>query len=305
MIPVLTQMSALILCGVGWRLFKPAGLAADQVRFVLTNVVYYLMLPALVLSVMWNASLGIESLKISFLASAAVLFAIAVTWFIFRRWNMAGGQIGALIIAASFPNITYLGLPVLEQTFGGWARSIAIQFDLFACTPLLLTVGVLIARHYGDNGNRKGGIFLSLLKVPPLWAGLFAVTMNVQGIPQPDWLGGFLELLSPGVVPLMLISLGMGLRLDSLHWQNMPRILPVVLVQLILMPLFGWALAVPLGLTGDVLVASVLETAMPSMVLGLVLCDRYKLDTSLYAMAVTVTTGLSLFTLPLCFDLLK
>jgi len=248
MVSVLTQMSALILCGVGWRLFKPAGLAADQVRLALTNVVYYLMLPALVLSVMWDASLGLQSLKISFLASAAVLFAIAVTWLIFRRWNMASGQVGALIIAASFPNITYLGLPVLEQTFGGWARSVAIQFDLFACTPLLLTVGVLIARHYGSGG--KGGIFRSLLKVPPLWAGLFAVTMNLQGVPQPQWVNGFLELLSPGVVPLMLISLGMGLRLDSLHWRNLPKVLPVILVQLILMPLFGWALAMPLGLSG-------------------------------------------------------
>ncbi len=303
MISVLTQMSALILCGIGWRLFRPAGLAADQARLVLTNVVYYLMLPALVLSVMWNASLGLESLKISFLASASVMAAIAVTWAIFRGWNIAGSQLGALIIAASFPNITYLGLPVLEQTFGSWARSVAIQFDLFACTPLLLTVGVMIARHYGSGG--KGGILLSLLKVPPLWAGVFAVTMNIQGIPQPDWLSGFFKLLSPGVVPLMLIALGMGLRLDSLHWRNLPKVLPVILVQLILMPLFGWALAIPLGLTGDLLAASVLETAMPSMVLGLVLCDRYKLDGSLYAMAVTITTGLSLFTLPLCYELLQ
>lgn len=302
MISVLIQMTALILCGVGWRLFRPSGLGADQARLVLTNVVYYLMLPALILSVMWDASLGIESLKISFLASATVLFAIAITWLVLRRWAIEKSQLGALIIAASFPNITYLGLPILEQTFGGWARSIAIQFDLFACTPLLLTVGVLIARHYGSG--EKGEIFFSLLKVPPLWAGLFAVTMNVQGIPQPDWLGGFLGLLSPSVVPLMLIALGMGLRIDSLHWRTLPKVLPVILVQLILMPLFGWALAVPLGISGELLVASVLETAMPSMVLGLVLCDRYKLDGALYAMAVTVTTCLSLFTLPFCYELL-
>jgi predicted permease len=37
---------------------------------------------------------------------------------------------------------------------------------------------------------------------------------------------------------------------------------------------------------------------MPSMVLGIVFCDRYGLDTALYAAAVTVTTALSLITLP-------
>ena len=35
-----------------------------------------------------------------------------------------------MILAAGFPNVTYLGLPVLEQTFGSWARSVVIQIDL-------------------------------------------------------------------------------------------------------------------------------------------------------------------------------
>jgi hypothetical protein len=49
----------------------------------------------------------------------------------------------------------------------------------------------------------------------------------------------------------------------------------------------------------------VLEAAMPSMVLGIVLCDRYRLDSSLYAMTVTVSTALSIVTLPMWFKLLQ
>ncbi|MDP3933394.1 MAG: AEC family transporter, partial [Methylococcaceae bacterium] len=56
--------------------------------------------------------------------------------------------------------------------------------------------------------------------------------------------------------------------------------------------------------TGDYRAAAVLDIAMPSMVLGIVFCDRYYLDSSLYAMAVTVTTALSLITLPLWHSLL-
>jgi predicted permease len=37
------------------------------------------------------------------------------------------------------------------------------------------------------------------------------------------------------------------------------------------------------------------------MVLGIVFCDRYDLDVSLYATTVTVTTVLSLLTLPLWY----
>jgi len=50
--------------------------------------------------------------------------------------------------------------------------------------------------------------------------------------------------------------------------------------------------------------AALLDMAMPSMVLGVVLCDRYRLDSSLYAAAVTVTTGLSLLSLPFWFGVL-
>ena len=46
-----------------------------------------------------------------------------------------------------------------------------------------------------------------------------------------------------------------------------------------------------LGMEGPLRTAVVLEAAMPSMVLGLVLCDRFGLDTHLYAEIVVLTTG--------------
>ena len=59
-----------------------------------------------------------------------------------------------------------------------------------------------------------------------------------------------------------------------------------------------------IGLSGDLRAAVVIEAAMPSMVLGIVLCDRFKLDVGLYATAVTVTTALSIVALPVWFHLL-
>jgi malate permease and related proteins len=43
----------------------------------------------------------------------------------------------------------------------------------------------------------------------------------------------------------------------------------------------------------------ILEAAMPSMVLGIVLADRFRLDSHIYAMAVTISTAFSLVTLPM------
>lgn len=81
--------------------------------------------------------------------------------------------------------------------------------------------------------------------------------------------------------------------------------MPVVLVKLLIMPLFALAIALYLNMEGDFLTASILEIAMPSMMFGIVLCDRYQLDSGLYAMTVTVTTVLSLVSIPLWYNFLQ
>lgn len=300
MIQVLLQMAALIACGILWRFIKPPGMDADTARRVITGLVYTLLLPALVLVVLWQTSLGLDTVKIAAVAAGGVLAALLATWLIFRAATVPKSIVGALFLAAAFPNVTYLGLPVLEKTFGPWARSIAIQYDLFACTPLLLTAGILIARLHG-NSNERDNPFFALLKVPPLWAALAAVILNLLDIPLPQGLQGFLQTLANGVVPLMLIALGMALSWDSRQLQRLPLVVPVLVIQLFLMPLVAWGLAALLGLHGELRTAVVLEAAMPSMVLGVVLCDRYGLDTGLYATVVTASTALSLLTLPLWF----
>ena len=297
---VLPQMAALIVCGVLLRFFKPSGMDPDSVRRVITGLVYILLLPALVLSVLWKTHLGLETFEIALVAATGVLGALLVIHLVFRNSSASNSVVGTLFLAAAFPNATYLGLPVLEKTFGPWARSIAIQYDLFACTPLLLTVGILIARRYGSAGNGEHPL-LALLKVPPLWAAVTAVILNSSGIPLSAGLEGFLQTLANGVVPLMLIALGMALRWETRQLGHLPLVLLVLVIQLAAMPLLAWGLTSLLGLTGDLRTAVVLEAAMPCMVLGVVLCDRYGLDTGLYATTVTLSTAISFFTLPLWF----
>ncbi len=301
---VLIQMAALIACGVAWRFLMPRDMDIAVARRVLTGLVYNLLLPALVLIVLWKAPLGWDALRIALVAALAVLAALALTWWGYRRFGTPKAMAGALILAAAFPNATYLGLPVLEKTFGPWARSVAIQYDLFACTPLLLTVGIMVARLHGsaDEADRP---FLALVKVPPLWAALTAVILNLGGVAFPSGLEAFLQTLANGVVPLMLIALGMALTLDLQQFRRLPVLAPALAVQLLLMPLIAWAAGYVIGLEGDRLTATVLEAAMPCMVLGVVLCDRYGLDTGLYATTVTLSTALSLLTLPLWYAWLQ
>jgi predicted permease len=310
---VLIQMAVLIACGSMWRLFQPGELGVDTERKALANLVYYLLLPALVLQVLWGASLGLDTARISLVASAAVLVGMALGYTVCLVLKVNKAITGALILAAAFPNATYLGLPVLDATLGHWSRSIAIQYDLFACTPLLLTLGVLVARHYSTNNNTENeknplvslsnrNAVLEVLKVPAVWAAIVAMSLNLGSVSSPRILNDVLGLLATGVVPLMLIALGMSLRWNFSWLNDLQIILPVVLIQLLIVPVAAWFIAQGVGINDELLMAVVLEAAMPSMVLGIVFCDRYGLDISIYAATVTLSTLFSLFTLPLWFN---
>lgn len=303
MYEVIGQTALLILCGVLWRFFTPQGLSADVLRNSLTTLVYVLLLPALVLAVLWRTNLSLDSFRIALLAMLGVAVGAGMAWLWFRRKRPAATALGALLLAAAFPNATYMGLPVLEASLGPWARAVAIQYDLFACTPLLLSFGIILAQHYGGSGERVHPV-RNLLRVPPLWAAIAGVALNLMHVPLPSLLGGVMDMLAAGVVPLMLFSLGLGLRWSEGWGERVAMVVPVVLIQLLITPLIVLGASELSGVGGQVQIAVVLEAAMPSMVLGIVLCDRYSLDSGLYAMAVTLSTALSIITLPLWFSLL-
>lgn len=304
MYEVIGQASILILFGVLWRIFTPQGLDADTLRNSLTTLVYVLLLPALVLVVLWRASLSLDALRVALLAMLGIGVGMGAAWLWYRFKRPAGAAMGALLLAAAFPNATYMGLPVLEASLGSWARAVAIQYDLFACTPLLLSAGVMMAQHYGGVENRAHPL-RNLMRVPPLWAAILGVILNLAGVPLPTLFGGVMDMLAAGVVPLMLFSLGLGLRWGGGWGERLSLVMPVVFIQLLLTPLLVWGASEITGLGSAVRTAVVLEAAMPSMVLGIVLCDRYRLDSSLYAMAVTLSTALSMLTLPMWFALLE
>ena len=302
MLNTLIQMSALIVAGALWRVLSPGKSSADQLRLALADLVYYLLLPALVLQVLWQAPIGIDSLRLSLVALSGTIITMLLSWLVCRSCQMERAVTGAVILAASFANVTYMGLAVMESVFGTWARSVAIQYDLFANTPLLFTVGVILAQRFGQAATEKQQILKSLLRIPPLWAALVAVVLNLFAVPMPAQLDAILSLLGSGVILLMLLALGMSLRWETLQISRLPPVTVIVVFQLLLMPMIVAFLSTMAGLSGEFRTAVIIEAAMPSMVLGIMLCDRYGLNTAVYAAGVTMSTAVSLITLPLWYE---
>lgn len=300
MFTVLLQMALLVAFGTLWQQLAPRHIPALAHRRALTDLVFYILLPAMVLDVIWRAPVNHTSMKISLVAMSGLACAAIAMWLVLRVLPTTQAQKGSLMLAAIFPNVTYLGLPVLDQVLGSWTNSVVLQFDLFACTPVLMTLGILMAHHYGST-ERPVHPLHELMRVPPLWAVAFAIMFNVFDVPQPQIVHGTLSVLSGGVVPLMLIALGMSIRWDSLHLRFIPLLLPVVLISLLWAPTVVFFSSYFFAMPQHVLTAVVLLAAMPTMVFGIVICERYQLDSPLYAAAVTLTTLCSVATLPVWY----
>jgi hypothetical protein len=153
----------------------------------------------------------------------------------------------------------------------------------------------------GSKSSSPHASYLTLLRIPAIWAVFLALILNGLDVPIPALIGDILGLLDRGVVPLMLISLGLSLEWQSSRLKQLPSLIPTILLTLFIIPALVLIFASMVGLDDKTLPPVVLEAAMPSMVLGVVICDRFNLDVGLYATAVSVTTVLSLFTLPLWF----
>ncbi|WP_407276108.1 AEC family transporter [Halothiobacillus sp. DCM-1] len=304
MIGVIAQMAFTIALGLAWRQLPLGGLTADRARPALTTAVYYFFLPALVLSVLWRAPLGIDTGKIALASASGILSSLLLMTLVGRFMRLSRTEFGALLLAASFPNATYLGLPLLSSLYGEAGKPIAIQYDLFAATPILLSLGIYLASRLGTHHETVHPV-RSLLKVPPLWAALIGSGLNLSGLAPPPDVAAFLDRLGSAVVPIMLLALGMSLNLATLgsriHWQ---KIAPALLIQLLWMPLVVWAVVTGTHMTGMAATATVLLGATPSMILGLVICDRFGLDTGLYATAATASTLIAMATLPLWHQVL-
>ena len=305
MYDLLLSFGLIILAGVGFRRLR-LGLDADTLRQAINISVFNIFLPALCIKIVSAASIDIETLLVPATAwittLGGLLFALAVYAVLEKVMHIGPAEKGVLVLGAAFGNVTYLGLPVLTGVYGYEAAKYALFFDLLATTPLLWLVGASLASRYGEG--RRFEIRESLKTIsslPPLW-GIFAgIILRISHIPVPGFVMKTLGMLGDLVVPLMIFTIGLALSFPKVR--HAYAIIPAVIIKLFLLPFIAYMAAVMLGLGGTALASCLVEGAMPTMVLSLLLASRFKLDESLAAFMIVVTTAISIVTLPLAIYL--
>ncbi len=264
-------------------------------------------LPALAFSLVVSADLDRTFAAIPATAALVTLSSGAAMFALYRLLpgcrSIEGPSLGVLVLAGSFGNVTYLGLPVITEMLGNRWGYAAVLYDLLATTPILLTAGAFAAAAYGSGASLTiAGSLKRVITLPPLWAVATGVAVRTAGVPVPQLLVDTCALMGRAVIPVMIFTV--GLALDFRDVKRLPVAVPALVVKLIGAPLLAWWVGSLLGLREEALKAVTIEAAMPVMVLSLVIADEYALDVPLAAACIAASTVALFFTMPLLMGIL-
>jgi hypothetical protein len=304
---VLYSFGLIIAAGYAWRFFDPGGLDRQRVRHVLSVAVLHVFLPALAFGLVATTHADKSFFAVPLTAALVTLSGIAagLAAYTLLPWfrTISRPAVGVMVLSAAFGNVMYLGLPVINEMLGSQFGYVAILYDLLATTPVLLTLGILIAARFGSGKSVSFTDSIKrVLRLPPLWGVALGFGVNLGGVPVPQAVLDASVLMGKAVIPVMIFTV--GLALDFRDIRRLHIAAPALAIKLFLMPVIAWWVGTQLGLTGSALKGVVIEGAMPVMVLSLVIADEFELDVPLAAACIAVSTIALFFTMPLMMKLL-
>lgn len=304
MLATLYKFSFFIGIGIAWRFAKPMQISAGALRKSLLSVLYLVFLPALVLSVLWNARFGANTWKMLVVMLATTGVGLTAAWYYYKDKNISNNVKGAFILAAAFGSIMVIGAPITQAWVSNWTVRTAVYFEAIVLLPILFTAGVILAQKFGEND--RSNIGLNLVKEPIIVAMVLGIALNLAQVKMPVLVANWLNITKLGVLPIGLIVVGLSLYWNKQWHKLVPVMLPATIIQLVLLPLLLWGFIHVFGLGGaQTLKALVIQAAMPSMVLGFIICERYKLDSTAYTAVFSFTTAMSIITVPIWWTLIK
>lgn len=284
-----------VLAGFSFQRLKPTNSRP------LTQIVLYLMFPALIFHDIYQSQLPFnETLQMILLSIVLVFVMFGLGYFSGRAARLQRTEVLALALTTAFMNAGNFGLAVAEMSFGEEGVAWASIFFL-TCVILNNAVGVYVAQIGRVTASRA---LIEVVKIPALYAILAAVLANALRLEVPELILQPLDLLGRGAVPVMLIVLGMQIA-DS----GMPTRWGVISIsttlRLIVAPLIAFGMSLILGWQGMLRDIGILQSGMPSAVLNGVLAAEYDLEPDLVASTILVSTLLSPLTLTIILTLLK
>ena len=284
-----------------------AGFAANRLGILggetdqkISRLLLCLTLPAMLVgSVCTGDALPETSVVLGTLGVAVVFYALEFAFVLAVPPLLGGtpGQRGVWRYTLAFPNVAFIGYPVVTALFGPealfYAVILVMPFNLMTFTlgPLLLT------------GAKR--FSLRQMLSPCVLASALALGLALLRLRPPEIVGEALNFVGSITVPLSLLFVGSllaGIPLGRMLAS--PRLWILTAVRLLILPTVLCLLLRWMGTESLILGVAVIQMAMPAAMNGSLLCMEYGGDAECMAQITFVSTLASIVTIPILAALL-
>ena len=210
----------------------------------------------------------------------------------FLGWDKR--KIWSLVIVVVLGNTGFLGYPITQGIFGNAGMIRAVFCDISTSIIFVVLSFILILIF---DGEIKVAI-RKILTFLPLWSIILGITFNILSIPITSVGSTVVTYLAGATIPLIMISLGLSLKIDGLK-NHFKEVGLASFIKLIIYPLIALGVLSLLNITGFEHTIGLIEAAMSSAMLGLVLAVTYRLDWELTSDCIFTSTVFSLVTIPI------
>lgn len=279
-----------MLCGVVVSRLK---IIREDNRQALVRLLMDVAMPMMVLNA-FNKATTWEEIKSSMLVMVIALVGCLVTMLIgFVLWrNQPENKRKVLMYASMFSNAGNAGLPIVSLVFGSTGVFYA---SMYLIPPRILqwTVGMgFFAKP------EKGGWVKNVLLNPMVVMIYIGAVLMVTGWQIPGVFGKAIENLGSMTGPLSMILI--GATLSGMNWRSLldKSVLFISFLRLIAFPALFIALLKLLGADSMTMNISVILLAMPVASNTAAMAERYGGDYVFASACVSVSTLLSVLTVP-------
>ena len=228
-----------------------------------------------------------------------MLLLIAVSRVIFNKYFYKGGLRYESQFAFIFNNATFLGYPIVANTFGP-TGIIAYCGFIISFNVALFSYGIWLFEH-----KLSWKLLKNILLNPNIIAVLLGMIVFLTGIVLPEFITSAVGYVGNATTPLSIICIGFMLsRADFKSIFKKWRIIVTAILQLVLGPLITWGILTAMKFPIEVIQVCTLIQALPTATsLGL-FATKYGGNNIESSELVTVSTVLSIAIMPLMIVLL-
>ena len=291
----LSEMLVLLFAIAAGFLANRMGILGGGTDKKISRLLLAITLPSMILgSVCTGEALPEAGVVLGTLGVAAVFYLLEFAFVLAAPPLLGGtpGQKGVWRYTLAFPNVAFIGYPVVSALFGPealfYAVILVLPFNLMTFTlgPLMLT------------GAKR--FSLRQMFSPCVAASILALVLALGRLRPPAMIGEALEFVGGVTVPLSLLFVGSllaGLPLGRMLAS--PRLWILTAVRLLALPSVLCFLLRWMGTDPLILGVAVTQMAMPAAVNGSLLCMEYGGDAECMAQITFVSTLASINTIPI------